>query len=52
MFQKSLKPFATIVKVVGERAGGVMKTAEAVADIAKCVSVVGAVFQAVAITAR
>ncbi len=43
---------ATIVKVVWERADGVVETAEAVADIAKCVSIVGAVFQAVAITAR
>ncbi len=42
---------ATIVKVAGGKAAGVVETAEAVADIAKRVSIVGAVFQAVAITA-
>ncbi len=39
-------------EVAGEKAAGVVETAEAVADIAKCVSIVGAVFQVVAITAR
>ncbi len=43
---------AAIVKVAGEKAAGVVETAEAVADIAKCVSIASAVFQAVAITAR
>ncbi len=43
---------ARIVKVAGEKAAGAVETAEAVANITKCVSVVGGVFQAVAITVR
>ncbi len=47
-----METVSTIVKVVGNKAAGAVDTAEPVADIAKCVSIVGAVFQAVAITAR
>ncbi len=43
---------AAIIKVARDKTGGVVETAQAVADIVKCVSIVGAVFQAVAITAR
>ncbi len=40
------------MKVAGDKAAGAVETAEAVAHIAKCVSIVGGVFQAVAITTR
>ncbi len=43
---------ATIVEVAGGKAASVEGTAQAVGDIAKCVSIVGGVFQAVAISAR
>ncbi len=45
---------ATIVKVAGKVAGdkAAVETAQSVADIAKCVSIVGSLLQAVVITAR